>query len=404
MTPHTPSRLAMVTSATSDGDDVPFERERESYEQPGYQSDGFVTGGSVYLRALLKWFKPLGLRAVIDMHSLPGGSVRNMGYTGRYFEHAEFFNGSEAWLAACASATHECLPPEGTGSNSYLRKGVLALRALALLVANLEEEEATSGVVVGIAPWNEALFADDVKAASILPPFIKAVVPLLRHTLPAPRYEIYLNFFNNGLDWAQWMDDHATVLGPQAIAELHIYHAFDPPSAVSLPFVPTTCPMCTDGPHGMRSLICKTCGSDAEVLAKYQDRKVPYIIGEWSIGTCNMWGTHPATIVDPEYARAPFELSFHVARVRSPLPAGDTRTRLRCVRDASTPFTPGRSRRTASSTSSMPRRAPCLSPKARGQTTSGPPSSERTGTIRQPMRRMRPRRAPASRSLQRRRR
>ncbi|KAL1495342.1 hypothetical protein AB1Y20_016712 [Prymnesium parvum] len=127
-------------------DDVPFEAERERYEQPGFTADGFVSGASVYARALLRWFKPLGLRAVFDMHSLPGGAVRNMGYTGKYFEAAEFFDGAEEWSASCANSTAECLPAAGrTRRSAYLRRGVIALRALARLIASLEEDVATAG-------------------------------------------------------------------------------------------------------------------------------------------------------------------------------------------------------------------------------------------------------------------
>ena len=71
----------------------------------------------------------------------------------------------------------------------------------------------------------------------------------------APRawQDLFLNFFNNGRDWAEWMSQHAHVLGAQVVAELHIYHAFDPPFGSGLPFVPTACPMCTDGAHGSES-------------------------------------------------------------------------------------------------------------------------------------------------------
>ncbi|KAL1495343.1 hypothetical protein AB1Y20_016713 [Prymnesium parvum] len=151
-----------------------------------------------------------------------------------------------------------------------------------------------------MAPWNEALFADDLKANALLPPFISAVLPLLRRTLPSPRYEIYLNFFNNGRNWAEWMSQQT--LDESVIAELHIYHAFDPmAAAVAWPFAATSCPMCTDGEHGMRSLVCKTCGDDGGVLAEYERRRVPFVIGEWSLGTCGMWGDHPATLTDPDF-------------------------------------------------------------------------------------------------------
>ena len=65
-----------------------------SHLDRGLTADGFVSGGIVYLHALLRHLRPLGMTAVIDMHSLPGGAVRNMGYTGRYFSSAEAFTGA----------------------------------------------------------------------------------------------------------------------------------------------------------------------------------------------------------------------------------------------------------------------------------------------------------------------
>ena len=74
----------------------------------------------------------------------------------------------------------------------------------------------------------------------------RLLLPQLRRTLPASRYEIYLNFFNHGRDWAEWMASAA--LGPAVLAELHVYHAFDPPVDPANPLAASACPMCTAGP------------------------------------------------------------------------------------------------------------------------------------------------------------
>ena len=86
---------------------------------------------------------------------------------------------------------------------------------LAALVASLEGSAATSGVVLGIAPWHEALAGDDALAAQRLPAFVRRLLPLLRSVLPAPRYEVHLNWANRGVDWARWARAHAHELGPQ---------------------------------------------------------------------------------------------------------------------------------------------------------------------------------------------
>ena len=46
--------------------------------------DGFVSGGVVYLEKLLKLLKQAGMHAYLDMHALPGGAVKQMGYTGTH--------------------------------------------------------------------------------------------------------------------------------------------------------------------------------------------------------------------------------------------------------------------------------------------------------------------------------
>ena len=326
----------------------------QPYEQPGLTEEGFVTGATVYLRAAIRWLRVLGVEAVIDVHSLPGGAVANMGYTGRYFQHAEFFNGADAWASDGDSASR---PP---GSHPYLRDGVQAILRLASLIADLEREETTRGVVRGLSPWNEALFADNAAAATLMPPFIIKLTPQLRALLPADRYELYLNFFNEGLDWAAWLSDHSPALGDAIIADLHIYHAFDPPFDPARPLDAAGCPMCTSGSEGMRSFLCKACGydhiglherarahsssleltrahsslplarracvasacaptplsrpwravwlhrPDGKSIAKYTSRGLRVVVSEWSVGTCGMWGNHPETLTDPDFLYAFF--------------------------------------------------------------------------------------------------
>lgn len=195
----------------------------EAYDVPGFTAEGFVTGGSVYLLAAMRWLRVLGIQAVVDMHSLPGGAVAHMGYTGRYFESADAFAGADAWAA---DGDPSSLPPsrEGAaavaGAPAYLRATVQCLLRLATLLATLEEDEATRGVVRGFAPWNEALFADNYKASTELVPFALKLVPQLRAILPADRYELHLNFFNQAHDWPVWLAAHASQLGPNLVSPL----------------------------------------------------------------------------------------------------------------------------------------------------------------------------------------
>ena len=211
------------------------------YDRPGLTEEGFVTGATVYLRAALRWMRALGMQAIVDVHSLPGGAVRNMGYTGRYFPSARFFDGTEVWAS---DGNASSLPSH---SSAELREGVRVIHELAALLASLEEEPETAGVVRGLSPWNEALFADDALASRLLPRFALKLLPQLRRSLPAPRYDLILNFFNQGADWASWLAEHGDGLGGGVVADLHVYHAFDPPFDLSRPFEARGCPMCTNG-------------------------------------------------------------------------------------------------------------------------------------------------------------
>jgi len=278
--------------------DAPPRRRRlvsdAKHNDAGLTADGFVTGGARYLRALLRWLKPLGMRAVLDMHSLPGGATKNVGYTGRYFTNARFFEGADLWAA---DGNASSLPP---AAYPHLRRGVLTLRRLAAFIASVDAAEESAGVVLGMAPWNEALFADDDMAQRLMPPFTLKLLPQLRGLLP-PRAELYLNWFNHGRDWAAWMAENRRALGADVLAELHVYHAFDPPLDLASGLAPGGCGMCSGGAAAMRSLICKTCGSDAAAVDAYSSRGIRVVVGEWSLGTCGMWGAHPATIVAPDF-------------------------------------------------------------------------------------------------------
>lgn len=167
-----------------------------SLSSAGLTSDGFVTGSALYLAALLRLLQPLGMRCVIDMHSLPGGSVKHMGYTGRYFDEARAFDGARAWYEASRNVsssgttgakTGNGLGPGPSKAHPFLKRTVAALDTLAALVAELDAAPETAGVVAAVAPWNEALFMDNVKAAEELPVFTLAMVPRIRKRLPEDR-------------------------------------------------------------------------------------------------------------------------------------------------------------------------------------------------------------------------
>jgi len=100
------------------------------------------------------------------------------------------------------------------------------------------------------------------------------------------------------------MAEHAADLGEGIVVELHLYHAFDPPAMWQ-----TSCPMCSTGSEGMRSFLCKACNDDAGVISLYRSLGLRVTIGEWALGTCDMFGGHPSTLTDPDFLYAFFAAS-----------------------------------------------------------------------------------------------
>lgn len=62
--------------------------------------------------------------------------------------------------------------------------------------------------------------------------------------------------------------------------------------------------MCTPGADGLRAFVYKTCGvgpnADGAIIRRYREHGVRVSIGEWSLGTCGMFGTHPLTLTNPD--------------------------------------------------------------------------------------------------------
>jgi len=263
----------------------------------GYTKDGFVSGGVVYLEKLLKLLKQAGMHAYLDMHALPGGAVKQMGYTGKFYNEAQFFDGSVQWSN---DGNTSSLPP---ANSTFLRQGVQALWWVADWIATQELSQLTSGVITAMAPWNEALLNDNEKAIALQTVFTLKIVPQLRAKLPAGM-DVILNWFNvNPGFWANWMLDHQATLGPNTIVDVHVYHAFDANAYAQ------GCPQCSSSAVALTNLLCKSCSLDQQSATPYVAKGHKTIVGEWSLGTCNMYGQNPAVIADTDYLYALYAAS-----------------------------------------------------------------------------------------------
>ena len=211
--------------------------------------DGFVDGGEAYLRRLLAWLRPRGLKAVLDLHALPGAQTPRQSFTGCVDCYER---GQQLW------------------NEPYLSRGKECMRRLAELVVAYEADARTRDVVVGMQPVNEP---DHAKWAEVRALYAE-MVPALRTILP-PAYTLYLNFMNGVDVAAAWMRQQMTAAPAtwaNVVFDYHIYHSFgdnDHWGPLKASWVAGN----TDA--------CKTCCRDALRLRLL--RGIPTVVGEWSL-------------------------------------------------------------------------------------------------------------------------
>lgn len=131
----------------------------------GFQHEGYVTGGIVHLEALLAKLKVLGMRALIDVHAMPGGSSKCASYAGMQVTDPNFWTASVSdTIAACDGAgPYTSTRPHGAmtqqvGPNSttmWMEVGVTSVTALAKWIVSLEKNPSLAGVVSGLEVVNE---------------------------------------------------------------------------------------------------------------------------------------------------------------------------------------------------------------------------------------------------------
>ncbi|CAK0798864.1 unnamed protein product [Prorocentrum cordatum] len=214
--------------------------------------DGFVDGSKRYLRRLIAWLQRRGMRALLDLHALPGAQTAYQSFTGRKRERPHFF----------------------TDPGEYER-GKRAMLRLAELILELEAGPATAGVVLGMELVNEPdwTYWD---ASPGIRELYEEMVPKLRSLLPAGRYALFLNFMESPrFDGAAWLASklkEEPEVWQAVVYDAHVYHAYGDDDREG-----------NNWTNDMDS--CKTCCRDRWVLWPVVQRGLPLAIGEFSLNT-----------------------------------------------------------------------------------------------------------------------
>jgi len=224
------------------------------------EADGFVAGGEPFLARALGWLKARGMRAVLDLHAMPGGQAVNQSFTGRISSAENFFL-----------------------KVSEFARGKRAVKELVKLVQKYEEDETTSGVVVGVELLNEPTDKHYDQTTE----FYAEMVPVVRKALPAEKYIIMLSFMDSphtkSVDWlaARITEDPETWSG--VVHDPHLYHLFGD----------------NYEPWSEEQDFCKVCCRDAHIL-RPSAALVPTIVGEYALAT-GYWGWQESRFLEKNF-------------------------------------------------------------------------------------------------------
>lgn len=168
---------------------------RGGYYSYGFNHEGFVTGGMNELEAALAKLAARGIKALIDLHAVPGGGSHCASYSGWQISDAPLFWTGTPPATNATAITSSCGGPYHTtrgNESTWMEAGEDALRALADWVAGLEAGP-LAGTVIGLEVVNEpGLQFDGVQ--SDIERLLVSIVPQLQSRLVATEVNVTLNF------------------------------------------------------------------------------------------------------------------------------------------------------------------------------------------------------------------
>ena len=153
----------------------------------GFNHEGFVTGGLNYLEATVARLKARGMRALVDLHAMPGGSSQCQSYAGWQVDSPLFWQATPPASNATPIAGCGGAGPYRTTRGSarpWMAVGEDALAFLGDWVVSLERDAGTAGTVVGLEVVNEPGLGFNGVMADI-ERLLSAAVPKLQATFLA---------------------------------------------------------------------------------------------------------------------------------------------------------------------------------------------------------------------------
>ena len=243
----------------------------------GFQHEGFATGGLNYLEELLAKLKTRGIKALVDLHALPGGASSCAGYAGWQVNQPLFWRGTPPASNATpvAGACGGAGPYRTTrgASKTWMAVGEEALLALGAGVVGLQAEPALADVVVALEAANEPGLGFDGVQPDI-ERFLASVVPQLQAAFAAGGVgaSVAVNFIGpNDRGAGAWLAAQiaaGTFDGTKLLLDFHEYYNWD-------------------GSESWSQLAAKICGttSTSSEWAQYTAAGLSTVIGEWSCST-----------------------------------------------------------------------------------------------------------------------
>ena len=242
----------------------------------GFNHEGFVTGGINYLEAMLAKLKARGIRALVDLHAMPGGSSACQSYAGWQVSSPLF------WTSSPPASNTTRVPACGDGgpytttrgaARTWMAIGEEAVLNLGDWIVSLQANASLSDTVVGLEVVNEpGLNTDGMQAA--IEQLLLDVVPKLQAGFAAGgvAVNVALNFIGpNDKGAGAWVASKVRT-GVFNGSTLHIdFHQY----------------FNWDGDKTWEELASSVCGMDRNTSrwAQYTAAGLTVVVGEWSACT-----------------------------------------------------------------------------------------------------------------------